>query len=181
MPASSDPLKIDGMAGRDAPGEAACYTWARLWRRVPACPWLPGTRCAPRQDSNNFQHHAVTGWRLTERSAMTAPTESREQLIKRLEANALQIRKDIWRACRASGTGHMGGSLSAAEFLAALYFHTMKVCPNESDWADRDRFILSKGSANAGLAAVLAQAGSLCDSYFHTFHQPGSGFGLHRD
>lgn len=112
---------------------------------------------------------------------MTAPTETRDQLINRLEANALQIRKDVWRACRASGTGHMGGSLSAAEILAALYFHTMKVRPKEPDWPDRDRFILSKGHANAGLGAVLAQAGFLDDSYIDTFYALGSGFGMHPD
>jgi transketolase len=112
---------------------------------------------------------------------MTASTETREQLIQRLEGNALQIRKDIWRACRASGTGHMGGSLSAAEILAALYFHTMKIRPKEPDWADRDRFILSKGHANAGLGAVLAQAGFVDDSYVDTFYALGSSFGMHPD
>jgi transketolase len=75
----------------------------------------------------------------------------------------------------------MGGSLSAAEILAALYFHTMKIRPQEPDWADRDRFILSKGHANAGLGAVLAQAGFVDDSYIDTFYQLGSSFGMHPD
>jgi len=112
---------------------------------------------------------------------MSTSSESREALIERLEANARQIRKDIWRACKASGTGHMGGSLSAADILATLYFHTMKIRPNEPDWPDRDRFILSKGHANAGLGAVLAQAGFLDENYIESFYALDSSFGMHPD
>jgi transketolase len=135
----------------------------------------------PSAGDNHFPNHAVVVRRLTERSAMTATTETREELIKRLEGNALQIRKGIWRACKASGTGHMGGSLSAADILAALYFHTMKIRPQEPEWPDRDRFVLSKGHANAALGAVLAQAGFLDDSYIDSFYALESSFGMHPD
>ena len=85
--------------------------------------------------------------------------EQREANLNRLRNEALKIRRNIWRALHASGSGHMGGSLSAADLLAALYFHHMRLRPAEPDWPGRDRFVLSKGHANAALGAVLAQAG----------------------
>jgi len=107
--------------------------------------------------------------------------ESREELVKRLEGHANQIRKDIWRALKAAGGGHAGGSLSAADMLAALYFHRLNVRPKEPDWEDRDRFVLSKGHANAGLGATIAQAGFVEDSYIDTFYGMASEFGMHPD
>jgi len=82
--------------------------------------------------------------------------ESRETLLKRLEDAARQVRRNVWRALKAGGSGHAGGSSSAADVLAALYFHRMRVRPAEPDWPERDRFVLSKGHANAALGAVLA-------------------------
>ena len=78
-------------------------------------------------------------------------------MLRRLEAEALAIRRNIWRALRAGGSGHMGGSLSAADLLAALYFRFLRIRPDEPDWPDRDRFVLSKGHANAALGAVLVR------------------------
>lgn len=108
-------------------------------------------------------------------------TETREELIQRLEGKANGIRRNIWRALKASGTGHAGGSLSAADILAALYFYKLNVRPTEPEFADRDRFILSKGHANAGLGATLALAGFLPDSYVETFYGMDSLFGMHPD
>lgn len=107
--------------------------------------------------------------------------ESREVLLKRLNNHARQIRRDIWRALRAGGGGHAGGSCSAADILAALYFHRMNVRPKEPKWADRDRFVLSKGHANAALGAVLAQAGFIEDSVLDRFYGFESPFGMHPD
>ncbi|MFN0313710.1 MAG: transketolase [Burkholderiales bacterium] len=108
-------------------------------------------------------------------------TESREALIKRLEGQARQIRRNVWRALRAGGSGHAGGSCSAADILAALYFHRMRVRPKEPEWPDRDRFVLSKGHANAALGAVLAQAGFIDDSVLDRFYGYESPFGMHPD
>ena len=66
--------------------------------------------------------------------------ESREALLKRLEDAARQVRRNVWRALKAGGSGHAGGSSSAADILAALYFHRMRVRPTEPDWPERDRF-----------------------------------------
>ena len=107
--------------------------------------------------------------------------ESREALLERLNGQALQIRRNVWRALRASNGGHVGGSLSAADMLAALYFHVLKVRPDEPDWPDRDRFVLSKGHANAALSAVLAQAGFFEEDRLDTFYGYESLLGMHPD
>jgi transketolase len=106
---------------------------------------------------------------------------NREATLDNLRNEALKIRRNVWRALKAAGSGHMGGSLSAAEFLAALYFHHLKVRPKEPDWPDRDRFILSKGHANAALGAVLAQAGFIEDAVLDQFYGYESLFGMHPD
>jgi transketolase len=107
--------------------------------------------------------------------------ESTEHLLHRLEDRARQIRRDIWRALRAGGGGHAGGSSSAADILAALYFHRMRIRPQEPEWPDRDRFVLSKGHANAALGAVLAQAGFIEDAVLDRFYAFESPFGMHPD
>jgi transketolase len=108
-------------------------------------------------------------------------TATRAILLKRLEAEALQIRRNVWRALHAAGGGHVGGSASAADLLAALYFHTLHVRPHEPDWPDRDRFVLSKGHANAALAAVLAQAEFIEDAWLDRFYGYESPLGMHPD
>ena len=106
---------------------------------------------------------------------------NREALLDRLREQALQIRRNTWRALHAAGSGHMGGSLSAADVLAALYFHHLRLRPAEPDWPERDRFVLSKGHANAALGAVLAQAGFVDDGFIDTFYGFESPFGMHPD
>jgi transketolase len=105
----------------------------------------------------------------------------RETLLKRLEREALQIRRNVWRAVRAGGSGHVGGSSSAADILAALYFHRLNIRPGEPDWPDRDRFVLSKGHANAALGPVLAQAGFFEETLLDRFYGYESPFGMHPD
>jgi transketolase len=107
--------------------------------------------------------------------------ETREALLKRLERQARQVRRNVWRALRAGGSGHAGGSCSAADILAALYFHRLRVRPGEPDWPERDRFVLSKGHANAALGAVLAQAGFIDDAILDRFYGLESPFGMHPD
>ena len=106
---------------------------------------------------------------------------SEQETIARLESQARQIRRDVWRALRAGGGGHAGGSCSAADILAALYFHRMRIRPAEPTWPERDRFVLSKGHANAALGAVLAQAGFIDDAVLDRFYGYESPFGMHPD
>jgi len=107
--------------------------------------------------------------------------DARQVLLERLGAEARQIRRNVWRALRAGGGGHAGGSCSAADILAALYFDRLRVRPDEPEWPDRDRFVLSKGHANAALGAVLAQAGFIDDEVLDRFYGLESPFGMHPD
>jgi transketolase len=107
--------------------------------------------------------------------------ETRDALLERLQAQARQVRRNLWRALRAGGSGHAGGSSSAADILAALYFYRMRIRPTEPGWPERDRFVLSKGHANAALGAVLAQAGFIDDAVIDRFYHFESPFGMHPD
>ena len=106
---------------------------------------------------------------------------NRDATLGNLRNEALKIRRNTWRALHAAGSGHVGGSTSAADILAALYFHHLRLRPEEPDWTERDRFILSKGHANAALAAVLAQAGFIEDHLLDTFYGYESSLGMHPD
>lgn len=74
-----------------------------------------------------------------------------------LYANA--IRNDVLEMLKYAGSGHLGGSYSEAEILSVLYNYEIKFDPKNSDWPERDRFVLSKGHANPGLYAILAEKG----------------------
>ena len=77
---------------------------------------------------------------------------------------ANQLRLNILTALHGAGSGHPGGSLSEVEILMALYYHKMKIDPQNPSWEDRDRFVLSKGHANPALYAVLADVGFFPES-----------------
>lgn len=79
--------------------------------------------------------------------------------IQAIEQQALILRQDIIRMLGESGSGHTGGSLSAADIVACLYFWEMKLDPHNPRMADRDRFVLSKGHAAPVLYAALAESG----------------------
>jgi transketolase len=76
-----------------------------------------------------------------------------------MSADCRRIRHRIIDAIHGAGSGHSGGSLSCVEILWTLYSGVLSVRPDEPDWADRDRFILSKGHAAPALYAVLAEKG----------------------
>jgi transketolase len=81
-----------------------------------------------------------------------------EAEIVQLEERARQLRLDSLAMIHRRQAGHPGGSLSAAEIVAAL-FHKMRLDPERPDWPERDRLILSKGHASAILYAALARRG----------------------
>jgi transketolase len=72
---------------------------------------------------------------------------------------ARQVRLDIVEMLFRAGSGHLGGSLSAADILVALFFGEMRTRPDDPCWVDRDRFILSKGHGAPAYYAILAQLG----------------------
>jgi transketolase len=72
---------------------------------------------------------------------------------------AVKIRTDILEMVAEAKSGHPGGSLSAVEILVALFFYKMRHDPKRPQWADRDRFVLSKGHAAPALFSTLAESG----------------------
>ena len=88
---------------------------------------------------------------MVERALLTAP--------EALRAKARDIRKHVVRMVGAASSGHPGGSLSAADIVTVLYFNEMNIRPDDPEWPDRDRFVLSKGHAAPVLYAALAEAG----------------------
>lgn len=76
-----------------------------------------------------------------------------------LTAVAQRMRRHIVSMVTEAASGHPGGSLSAVEILAALYFKIMKVDNARPRWAERDIFVLSKGHASPVLYAALAERG----------------------
>ena len=82
-----------------------------------------------------------------------------EVLLSELAERARELRLDSLEMIHRRGAGHPGGSLSAAEIMAALFFHKLNIDPARPDWPERDRFILSKGHASAILYAALSRRG----------------------
>jgi len=76
-----------------------------------------------------------------------------------LRERAKEVRREIVKMLTEAGSGHTGGSLSAADIVAALYFYKMRHRPEEPEWRERDRFVLSKGHAAPVLYAALALSG----------------------
>jgi len=91
-----------------------------------------------------------------------------------LKKIALQARRHIVEMIYHGGSGHPGGSLSAADILVSLYFGEMNLRPDDPKWADRDRFILSKGHIAAGYYSVLALAGYFPAAILNDFRKLGS-------
>ncbi|MEZ5400017.1 MAG: transketolase [Bryobacteraceae bacterium] len=91
-----------------------------------------------------------------------------------LAAKAIEIRRGIIEMVYRAQSGHIGGSLSAVEILVALYYRAMRHDAANPAWAERDRFILSKGHCTPVLYAVLADCGYFPKDDLATFRRPGS-------
>jgi transketolase len=83
---------------------------------------------------------------------------SQEQIIE-LKRKAIQIRANILEMIPPGKVGHLGGSSSIADVMAALYFHTMQVNPSDPKDPKRDRLIMSKGHAVLVQYACLVELG----------------------
>ena len=81
--------------------------------------------------------------------------------IEKIKRAAKQIRIDSVNMTRHAGGGHISPVLSCADILATLYFGVLRYRTDDPQWAERDRFILSKGHAVQGLYSILQQAGFL--------------------
>ncbi|HUV75356.1 MAG TPA: transketolase [Dehalococcoidales bacterium] len=101
--------------------------------------------------------------------------------LKEMEALARRIRRHIVTMIGKAGSGHPGGSLSAVEIVSSLYFRVLKHKPQDPQWADRDRFILSKGHAAPLLYTVLAECGYFPVAELATLRQLDSRLQGHTD
>jgi len=98
-----------------------------------------------------------------------------------LKSLTRDMRVDIIRMIEAAGNGHPGGSLSVIDILTVLYWKFLKHDPKNPDWADRDRFILSKGHACPALYAVMAKRGYFPHELLLTLRKLGSPLQGHPD
>jgi len=79
-----------------------------------------------------------------------------ESFLKRKTA---ELRLSIVEMITKAGSGHPGGSLSAVDLLAVLYYCVMNIRPENPKWENRDRFILSKGHAAPAIYSILSDIG----------------------
>ncbi len=110
---------------------------------------------------------------------MTSDKGDRKAIEKYLSEEAAYIRKKILELTRVAGGGHLGGGLSMVDVTVALYHHVMNIDPKNPDWADRDRFILSKGHGAIALDPILARVGFFPEEDLSSFNQLDSPFGMH--
>ncbi|PRX96509.1 transketolase [Allonocardiopsis opalescens] len=107
---------------------------------------------------------------------MSAPADTGTAVLR---AAALRIRRHIVGMCAGATGGHLGGSLSIADILAALYFRVLRVDPAAPDDEDRDVFLLSKGHGAVALYAALAVRGFFPEDELAGFAAPGGRLMAH--
>jgi transketolase len=101
--------------------------------------------------------------------------------LDRLTKTSGKVRLGIIEGTYNAGSGHPGGSLSCADILTYLYFEEMNVRPEQPDYADRDRFVLSKGHAAPAIYATLANRGFFPVEDLKTLRQIDSHLQGHPD
>ena len=103
------------------------------------------------------------------------------KLKKDLQKTACRIRMGVIEGTFHAKSGHPGGSLSIAEDLAYLYWKEMKVDPENPQWEDRDRLVLSKGHCAPALYAALAEKGYFPASELKKLRHTGAMLQGHPD
>ncbi|MBN1972766.1 MAG: transketolase [Sedimentisphaerales bacterium] len=97
-----------------------------------------------------------------------------EKKTKELEKIARKLRYEIVMMIGAGKPGHLGGSSSIADIVSVLYFHKMRIDPQNPRWPDRDRFLLSKGHAALAQYAALAELGYFPKEELRTLKELGT-------
>jgi transketolase len=105
----------------------------------------------------------------------------REAPIDRLKAIAQELRIIDLQMIIEAGSGHPGGTLSAADMIAAMFFHKLRLRPEEPHWPDRDRFVLSKGHCIPIVYAAMAKLGYFDEKELMTLRDLGSRLQGHPD
>lgn len=94
--------------------------------------------------------------------------------VKELQKKAVEVRKGALDIIYRAGAGHIGGTLSSADVITALFYKIMRYDPKNPALADRDRFILSKGHCIEGYLYALADCGFFPKEELKTFCQFGT-------
>lgn len=101
--------------------------------------------------------------------------------LQMLKKEALDARIKTIECISSFGSGHIGGSMSIMETLVYLYYVEMRIRPEEPDWEERDRLVLSKGHAGPALYAVLAKKGFFPLEWLSTLNKGGTKLPSHVD
>jgi transketolase len=104
-----------------------------------------------------------------------------EKLIKELEGKAKILRRDAIEMIKAGGFGWVGGSFSQADIITALYFHRMKHDPQNPEWEDRDRLIVSKAHCCETVYAALGEAGYFPKKEYQSYGKFGAVLQAHTE
>jgi transketolase len=109
------------------------------------------------------------------------PATDRDALIERLIGIARELRITDLEMITEAGSGHPGGTLSAADMVAALFFSKLRLRPEEPEWPERDRFVLSKGHCIPIVYAAMAKLGYFPEEQLSTLRDLGSPLQGHPD
>lgn len=101
--------------------------------------------------------------------------------VRNLQRICELVRSDVIETLGYVGSGHSGPSLSLVEAVVTLYFHEMRLKPDDPNWSDRDRFVLSKGHGALGYYAILSRRGFFPRDELFTFESLGSRLQGHPD
>ena len=100
--------------------------------------------------------------------------------IDHLKDKALEMRKRLLRLAHEAGSLHIGGDLSMTEMMTVIFEYLMKVDPERPEWAERDRFVLSKGHGAGALYISMANRGFFdVEEIYETYGKLGTRFGVH--
>jgi len=111
----------------------------------------------------------------------TSPSNRFNLSTPELKEMAKKLRRQVITMIATAGSGHPGGSLSAADIITALYFRVLRHDPKDPQWSERDRFILSKGHAAPILYAALAETGYFPVAELETLRKMDSRLQGHTD
>jgi transketolase len=111
----------------------------------------------------------------------TTEATDRDALVERLTGIARDLRIADLEMIIEAGSGHPGGTLSAADMIAALFFHKLRLRAEQPDWPERDRFVLSKGHCIPIVYAAMAKLGYFPADRLKTLRDLGSPLQGHPD
>lgn len=101
--------------------------------------------------------------------------------LKEMNIFAAQIRKAALRSMNAFHGGHVGGSMSMSDLMAALYGEAMKVDPKNPQWEERDWLVVSKGHCGPAVYGTLALMGYFPEEELETLNKEGTRLPSHCD